>query len=66
MILTVYKGFSVEFLEGIEGTPLLDNDITSKLNVLAFDKKYRKQLDMSLLSLEEDDDVQDVYHHWDE
>ena len=64
MILTVYKGFSVEFLEGIEGTPLLDNDITSKLNVLAFDKKYRKQLDMSLLSLEEDDDVWATYEEY--
>jgi len=46
MVLTVYKGFSIEFFGKIEGTPLLDNDITSKLNVLAFDKKYRKKLDI--------------------
>lgn len=64
MRLTVYKGFSPEFLKKLDGQPLLENEIEDKYNVLTFDKKLRKKLDMALLSLEEDDDVWATYEEF--
>ena len=55
MKLIVYKGFDNTFLEHIDGTPLVDSDIDNKKNVLKYDKKTRKKLDMALLSLEDND-----------
>ena len=54
MQLTVYKGFDSAFLERLEGAPLLAGSAAEKKNVLAFDKKLRRQLELALLSLEED------------
>lgn len=53
--LIVYKGFDNTFLEHIDGTPLVDSDVDNKKNVLKYDKKTRKKLDMALLSLEDND-----------
>ena len=55
MKLIVYKGFDKTFLEYIDERPLVENDVSEKKNVLRFDKKTRKKLDMALLNLEEDD-----------
>lgn len=50
MKLVVYKGFNEEFLSMVKEEPLVDGTIATKLNVLKFDKKTRKQLDMALIS----------------
>lgn len=55
MELKIYKGFDADFLSGIEGAPLVDNDMQLKRNVLLFDRKIRKQLDISLLELDDGD-----------
>ena len=57
MKLVVYKGFNEEFLSMVKEEPLVDGTIATKLNVLEFDKKTRKQLNMALISLEESDEV---------
>ena len=64
MKLTVYKGFDYDFLSKIDGRPLLGNDIRAKRDVLSFDKRYRKQLDMALLSLEDYDSVWATYEEY--
>ena len=64
MKLTVYKGFDINFLKKLEEEPLVDNEIEEKLNVLKFDKKTRKKLDMSLLSLEDNDNVWATYEEY--
>ncbi|WP_022754254.1 DEAD/DEAH box helicase [Butyrivibrio fibrisolvens] len=64
MKLSVYKGFDKDFLSELEGNPLLDNKIASKLNVLKFDKKMKKKLDMALISLEDEDEVWATYEEF--
>lgn len=64
MKLIVYKGFDVEFLRELEIYPLVEGDIQSKLDVLNFDKKTRKTLDMALISLDEDDEVWATYEEY--
>ena len=64
MKLTVYKGFGVDFLENISDTPLVDNEITDKLNVLKYNKKMKKQLAKALLALEDDDSVWATYEEY--
>lgn len=64
MRLLVYKGFHVDFLKGISKDALLSSDITDKLNVLSFDKKYRKSLDRALLDLDEHDEVWVTYEEF--
>lgn len=49
MKLIIYKGFDKDFLRKIEGTPLVDTSIDEKKDVLGFDKKTRKKLEISLL-----------------
>lgn len=61
MKLIVYKGFNEEFLSKVNEEPLVDSDIAVKLDVLKFDKKTRKQLDMALLSMEESDEAWVTY-----
>lgn len=55
MKLLVYKGFDKDFLDHIDATPLIEEDVSKRKNVLLYDKKTRKKLDMALLSLEDDD-----------
>ena len=64
MELTIYKGFDGKFLSDIEGRPLIENEIKSKKDVLSFNRKYRKQLEMSLISLEENDAVWVTYEEY--
>ena len=64
MILLVYKGFEEDFLSKIEDKPLVDMNIMDRLNVLKYSKKMRKQIDMALLSLEEDDKVWLTYEEY--
>ena len=64
MKLIVYKGFDEEFLTKVKEKPLVDGTIATKLDVLKFDKKIRKQLDMELLSLEENDEVWVTYSEY--
>lgn len=64
MILLVYKGFEEDFLSKIEDKPLVDMNIMERLNILKYSKKMRKQIDMALLSLEEDDKVWLTYEEY--
>lgn len=64
MKLIVYKGFDVDFLEKLEMAPLVEGDISSKLDVLSFDKKTRKKLDIALISLDEEDEVWATYEEY--
>ena len=43
--LVVYKGFDEAFLSMVKEEPLVDGTIATKLNVLEFDKKTRKQFE---------------------
>ena len=64
MKLFVYKGFEKEFLENVQEQALVEGDIQTKQNVLLFDKKTRKKLDMSLLSLEDDESAWVTYEEY--
>lgn len=64
MRLTIYKGFDSLFLGTISEQPLLMADISKKKDVLYFDRNYRKQLDIALLSLEDDDSVWATYEEY--
>lgn len=64
MKLVVYKGFDEEFLSTVKEEPLVEGTITTKLDVLKFDKKTRKQLDIALISLEESDEVWVTYSEY--
>ena len=64
MKLFVYKGFEKEFLENVQEQALVEGDIQAKQNVLLFDKKTRKKLDMSLLSLEDDESAWVTYEEY--
>ena len=55
MILNIYKGFDKKFFEKLEGTPLINLDLDTRLNVFEYDNKIKKNLEASLLMLEEED-----------
>lgn len=64
MKLLIYKGFDIDFLSNLDKDPLVDNDMKKKIDVLGFDKKTRKMLDMALLSLEDDAVVWATYEEY--
>lgn len=64
MKLIIYKGFGNSFLERLDETPLVDNNVNSKINVLEFDKKTKKMLDKALLDLEDDDTAWITYQEY--
>ncbi len=64
MKLIVYKGFDKVFLKNLTDTPLLDNDIDIKLNVLKFNRTIKQQLGMSLLALEAEDTAWATYEEY--
>ena len=64
MKIIVYKGFDEDFLERVEGTPLIEGHISDKKNVLLFGKKNRKKLEMALLGLEDADSVWITYEEY--
>ena len=64
MELLVYKGFDEAFLSLLTDRPLVENDIYKKINVLQFDKSFRRQLQRALLSLEEGDKAWITYEEY--
>ena len=64
MKITIYKGFDADFLNKVDAEPLFDCPIEAKINVLLFDKKARKQLNMALLSMEENDEAWITYEEF--
>ena len=64
MKLIVYKGFDKAFFNSVDYSPLVDNDIELKKNVLLFNKKTKKQLDIALLELEDGDTVWLTYEEY--
>ena len=64
MKLIVYKGFDKAFLSSQTDPPLLSNSIEKKVDVLAFDRSYRKQLDMELLYLKDNDKAWVTYEEY--
>ena len=58
MKLTVYKGFSTDFLGSLNDTPLVSDPILKKKNILQYDRAFRKQLEMALISMKDND------HFW--
>lgn len=64
MKLTVYKGFGIAFLEELDGAPLVEGDVASKVDVLSFDKKTRKKLERELIDLEDFDEVWITYEEY--
>lgn len=64
MKLVVYKGFDENFLSMVKEEPLVDNIIALKADVLKFDKKTRKQLDLALLSMDESDELWVSYEEY--
>ncbi len=56
MELKIYKGFNLEFLKKLDiSEALIENNISEKINVLLFEKQYRKKLDVSLAMLDDED-----------
>lgn len=55
MQLIIYKGFDTAFLSALHEAPLVDGPIAEKMNVLLFDKKTKKKLDIALLGMEPTD-----------
>ena len=53
MELIIYKGFDTSFLLSLSEMPLITGPIESKTNVCQFDKNTKKQLDLALLSMDE-------------
>lgn len=64
MKLTVYKGFSQEFLEALDEQPLVKEDISLKKNVLQYDNSVRKRLAKALFSLDECDSAWITYEEY--
>lgn len=58
MKLDIYKGFSKDFLTNLKEEPLIDLDLSTRLNVLKYDKKLKKKLMAGLLYMDDDD------HKW--
>ena len=64
MELKIYKGFDLNFLDQLDDTPLITNSLESKKNVLLFDKKIKKQLDIALLGLDDDESAWITYEEY--
>ena len=64
MKLTVYKGFDVDFLQQLTETPLVSGAVECKNDIFTFDKKTRKQLDIALIGMGEDDEAWVTYEEY--
>ena len=64
MKLTVYKGFDATFLAELKEQPLVEGSVQKKVDVLSFDKKTKKQLDIALLGLEDEDEAWVTYEEY--
>ena len=64
MNLIVYKGFSLNFLEGIEEKPLVETEVSDKVDIMSFDRRTRKRLNMALIEMDENDTVWITYEEY--
>lgn len=64
MKLYVYKGFDLNFLSKINFEPLLEEDISKKLDIFLFNKQKVKKLAMSLLELDDKDEKWITYEEY--
>jgi len=64
MKLYVYKGFDRKFLLQLMMHPLIENDIENKKNVLLFNVKLTRMLDIALISMSEDDELWVTYEEY--
>lgn len=64
MKLTIYKGFDAAFLDALHEDPLVDGAAAEKKNVLSFDKKTKKKLDIALLEMDSDDSYWMTYEEY--
>lgn len=64
MNLIVYKGFSLNFLEGIEEKPLVETEVSDKVDIMSFDRRIRKRLNMALIEMDENDTVWITYEEY--
>lgn len=64
MRLTVYKGFSNDFLKVLPERALLKGALTERREVLSYDKRFRKQLNRALLDMSDDDQVWLTYEEF--
>ena len=64
MELKIYKGFDIPFLKQLDDSPLIENSLESKKNVLLFDTKTKKQLDIALLELDDDKSAWITYEEY--
>lgn len=64
MKLIVYKGFNQKFLEELNKEPLVEGSISDKIDVTKFNKKTKKMLNMSLISLENDEEAWITYEEY--
>lgn len=64
MKLNIYKGFDISFMRTIEDAPLVEDDLQKKIDILKYDKKIRKALEIALLNLGEDDTAWITYQEY--
>lgn len=55
MKINVYKGFIKEELDKLQEPPIIDIPLSERINVLKYDKKLRKKIDLAIMSLEDDE-----------
>ena len=51
MRINVYKGFAEESLAKLQESPILDMPFSERTNVLKYDKKLRKKIDLAIMSM---------------
>lgn len=64
MELYIYKGFNIDFLSQLKISPLVDYDLYYKKNILKYDKKFHRALDIALLNMEDDDKYWITYEEY--
>lgn len=64
MELIVYKGFKSDFLASVNIEPLVKNELRKKRDVLTFNKKYRDQLAIALISLHDNESAWVTYEEF--
>ena len=64
MKFTVYKGFDIDFLKSLDSAPLVDDSIEKKKNVIQYNRSFRKQLEMALISMNENDHFGMTYEEY--
>ena len=55
MKINVYKGFPESILNKLPEAPIIDVSFFERTNILNYDKKLRKRIDLAIMSLEDDE-----------